>query len=289
MSIDIDFRKDYSLILKEELSSMGIGIDQTIPIDEIPYIYFNFRKRMIPKQPRMVIKANDFTCPADLISGLDNLERKIIAGDDLTSHLSKSVSRNYEGTDDLLNDWGIHHLHLGINMENGFVERTKPVLFCVVTEKYIYFIAIKLHGEWTDQSLLTTVYRNWPDLIKPFIIPGVVSIVNKQTNEDIKILRKGNVNHIIELEAGVVIRPPGGGCATDGTSNEVVTNVFTVMMILSNFEERIKENENIIRKHIIAKNKTPVRTLKFNLEIEKDNLIAYEIYSKLVFIDESFE
>jgi hypothetical protein len=114
MAIDIDLRKDYSLMRRQELSTLGIEIDQTIPIDEIPYLYFNFKKRIISQQPRKIMKANDFNCPANLLSGLDNLERKIIDGEDLTPHLSKSVSRNYEGVDYLLNDWGIYHLHLGI-------------------------------------------------------------------------------------------------------------------------------------------------------------------------------
>jgi hypothetical protein len=280
MPIDIDFRKDYSLILMKELSSLGIEIDQTMPSEEIPYIYFNFEKRKIPQQARRIIKANDFTCPSDLSLGLDNLERKIINGDDLTPHLSKSVFRNYEGVDYLLNDWGIHHLHLGIEMEGKFVKRTGPVLFCIVTEEVIYFIATKQHGEWTDQTLLTTVYKNWPKLLQPFIMPNVISLETKLVNEDIKKRRKGNIMYPIELEHGVVIYPPGGGYATDGTSNEVVAKVFTAMRLLSDFEEEIKIKENNIRKQIIDKNKTPARTIKFQLVIKEDNLYAYEIFSK---------
>jgi hypothetical protein len=268
---------------KRELHTLGIEIDQAIPIDKIPYIYFNFMKRMIIQRPRKIMKANDFTCPTDLLSGLNNLESKIINGDDLTPHLSKRVSMNYEGVDYLLNDWGIHHLHLGITMENGYVNRTDPVLFCKVTEDIIYFIDTKCHGEWSDQLLLTTIYKNWPDLIKPFIMHGVISLENKQTNEDIKKIRKGNVNHLIELEPGVVIYPPGGGYATDGTSNDVVAKVLKVMRVLSDFEEKIKTNENGISKKIIAKNKTLTRTLEFKLETKENDLIAYEVYSKMMF------
>jgi len=285
MPIDIDFRKDYSLIRKEDLSSVGIEIDQAIPIEKIPYIYFNFIKRKILKQPRRIMKANNFTCPINLLSGLDNLEKKILVGDDLTPHLSKSVFKKYKGIDYLLNDWGIHHLHLGINMENDFVNRTESILFCIVTEEVIYFIAIKLHGEWTDQSLLVTVYKNWPELIKPFVIPGVISLINKQNNDDIGKYRKGNLFHLIELEPNVVLYPPGGGYATDGTSREVVKKAHQIMKILTDFEEKIKANENIIRRQIIAQNKTPARTLKFKLLIKEDNLIAYEIYSKAAFFN----
>lgn len=283
MPIDIDFRKDYSLMLKEELCSLGIKIKQTTPFEEIPYIYFNFEKRKITQQARSIMKANDFSCPSDLLPGLDNLERKIITGDDLTPHLSKSVFRKYEGVDYLLNDWGIHHLHLGIEIEDKFVKRTVPVLFCIVTEEVIYFIAIKLHGEWTDQSLLTTVYKSWPDLIRPFIMSGVISLSSKLDNKDIEKRREGNIMYPIELEPGVVIFPPGGGYATDGTSNEVVTKVFTAMRMLTDFEERIKSNEKNIKKQIIDKNKTPARTLKFKLIKKKDSLIAYEFYSKMMF------
>jgi hypothetical protein len=291
MPINIDFRKDFSLMLKEELCSLGIEVGQTMPNEEIPYIYFNFEKRRISQKVRRIMKANDFTCPPDLLPGLSNLERKIIAGDDLTPHLSKSVFRKYEGVDYLLNDWGIHHLHLGIEMEKKFVKRTDPVLFCIVTEEVIYFIATKLHGEWTDQLLLTTVYKNWPDLIRPFIMSGVISLSSKLDNKDIEKLRKGNVMHPVELEPGAVIYPPGGGYATDGTSNEVVAKVLATIRFFTDYEEKIKSNESNIRKQIIDKNKTPARTLRFRLIKKEDSLIAYELYSKIVlsYDDVTFE
>jgi hypothetical protein len=283
MPIDIDFRKDYSLMLKEKLCSLGIEIDQTIPIEKIPYIYYNFEKRRISQQTRKVMKADDFTCPHYLLSGLDNLERKIVAGDDLTPHLSKRVFMEYTGVDYLLNDWGIHHLHLGIKMRKKFVTRTTTVLFCIVTEEVIYFLTTKPHKEWTDRSLLTIVYKNWPDLIKPFTMSGVISLLSNPDNEDIKNLRKGNISYSIELEHGVVIYPPGGGYATDGTSRDVVTNVHRIMRMLTDFEERIKSNESNIKKQIINNKKTPFRTLKIKLINNKDSLIAYEIYSKMMF------
>jgi len=282
MPIDIDFRKDYELIMKEELRTVGIVIDQTIPYDDIPYIYHNFMKRNIKPQPRNILKASDFNCPTDLIPGLDNLERKIISGDDLKPHLSKSVFTQYEGTDYLLNDWGVHHLHLGITIENGFVKRTNSVLFCIVTENTIYFITIKEHKKWHEQDILKTVYINWVELIEPFIMNGVISVVNKPTDDNVKSLRYGHIMYPIEIDTGVVIYPPGGGYTTDGTSNEVVKKVFSSMRIITNFEEKIKANENNIRRYIIKKNKTPAKTMKFKLEFKNDNMIAYEVYSKVL-------
>jgi hypothetical protein len=114
-------------------------------------------------------------------------------------------------------------------------------------------------------------------------MPGIITLTNKYTNEDIEKLRNGNIMYPVELEEGVIIYPPGGGYASDGTSNDVVDKVFEVMRILTDFEERIKTNESSIRKKIFAKNKTPARTLKFKLEFKENDLIAYEIYSKMMF------
>jgi hypothetical protein len=252
-------------------------------MDEIPYIYFNFKKRKIFSQPRTIQKSKEFICPPELILGLDNLERKIVTGDDLTPHLSKLVCNDPKFKDYMLNDWNIYHLHLGININNGFVERTDPVLFCMVTDKIVFFIAMKHHREWTDKSLLSIVYLNWPDLINPFILSGVISTSSNPTNEEICKLRKGNVMMIIEIAPGVVIAPPGRGYMTDGTSREVVIQRDNCMRMITNFEVKIKLSEGDIRKQIISANKTPARKLMFKLQIKDDNLIAYEIYSKMYF------
>jgi hypothetical protein len=283
MSIDIDLRKDYSLLLKNELHSLGIEIDINIPIDEIPCIYFNHIKRKIYPKPRRILKSDSFICPPELLLGLGNLENKIISGENLTPHLSKLVYIDYKSRDYMLNDWGIFHLHLGINMTDGFVDRTDPVLFCIVREETVYFIAMKHHGEWTDKSLLSIVYSNWSDLLKPFILPGVLSTTSNPTNEDIGKCRKGNVMLILEIAPGVVIAPPGGGYMTDGTSREVVTKKNNTMRMLSYLEDKIKANERNIRKRIISENKTPAKKLKFKLQIKDDTIFVYEIYSKMFF------
>jgi hypothetical protein len=45
----------------------------------------------------------------------------------------------------MLNDWGIHHLHLGtkISKNTGFVERTGPLLFVKFEKNVAYFIGVK--------------------------------------------------------------------------------------------------------------------------------------------------
>lgn len=51
-------------------------------------------------------------CPSELQFGLDLVMTNIEQGVDLGPYLSKKIA-DLDYDDDLLNDWGVHHLHLG--------------------------------------------------------------------------------------------------------------------------------------------------------------------------------
>ncbi len=283
MSVKMNFHDDWIAMLRKDLLCLGVNLENSVDKDSIPFIYFNCRKRIIPRNDRRVAKSDVFQCPSDLLDGLAKLEVKIISGDDLTPHLSKLVLKRYDSKDYLLNDWGIHHLHLGKNIEaDRFVTRTGPVLYCKVTDDCIYFIDVKEHGRWTEQELLKIIYRNWRDTLEPYIVAGALGTTHHPTDEEIKALRKANVNALLEIEPGVVIAPPGGGYASDGTSIEVVIARDNIVKYLKDFETRIMQNEKDIRRQIQSKT-TPARELNFRLEHRGSRFVAYEIYSKMYF------
>lgn len=69
-------------------------------------------------------------------SGYKTLKAKFANGDDVTPHLSSNILNDtYE--DYLLNDWGIHHFHLGQNISDGFAGRTGPLLFALITNSNV--------------------------------------------------------------------------------------------------------------------------------------------------------
>jgi len=283
MSIEIDFYTDWIEMAKKHLNLLGVTLQTSVDKDSIPFIYFNCKKRIIPKFRRRILKSDVFRCPPELSDGLTYLENKIVNGEDLTPHLSKLVLKKYDSRDYMLNDWGIYHLHLGKTIEaDGFVTRTGPVLYCRVDQSCVYFIHIKDHGNWSEQELLRIVYRNWKDTLEPHIVKGALGTENHPTNDEIKALRKANVNTLLEIDNGVVLAPPGGGYATDGTSMEVVLSRDNLIKYLEDFESQIKKNEDEIRKQIQTKT-IPASQLQFKLEYRSNRFVAYEVYSKMFF------
>ena len=56
--------------------------------------------------------------------------------------------------DGLLNEWGVHHLHLGTksySKNHAFIARTGPLLLALIAEDDFYAINVYLHGAWESQ------------------------------------------------------------------------------------------------------------------------------------------
>ena len=280
MSIKINFYDDWIEMLRDELRNTGVTLQSTVDKDAIPFIYFNCQKRIIPRRVREIAVSDVFECPANLRSGLFKLEKKIRAGDDLTPHLSRLVLKRYDSKDYLLNDWGIHHLHLGEVIEDdGFVTRTGPVLYCKVSDGCAYFIDVREHGKWNEQELLRIIYGNWKEILDPV---GVMGTRHHPTDDEIGALRKGNINTLLEIEPGVVIISPGGGYASDGTSIEVVFARDKAIKYLQEFQTKITQNEEDIRRKIEEKT-TAASELCFKLKYIGGRFVAHELDSDTYF------
>jgi hypothetical protein len=95
--------------------------------------------------------------------GIDLVGSKIELGIDLRPHISRKIV-DLHFDDDLLNEWDIHHLHLGTTLDaNGFVKRTGPVLFVRFDRQNAYFINVLGHGSWTNQDMIRIIHRKWPE------------------------------------------------------------------------------------------------------------------------------
>ena len=96
--------------------------------------------------------------------------------------------------DDLLNDWGIHHLHLGTEYnKRGKIKRSKNLLFCIINSKSVYFINIQEHkANWANKELLEIVYDNWSELLDYCNIDkfGQITLISKPNSDKIRKLRK---------------------------------------------------------------------------------------------------
>ena len=129
--------------------------------------------------------------------------------------------------DGLLWDFGMHHFHLSRKPhsdkkigEKGFVERSDYLLFAMTTQDHAYSVDIRPHHDpqnlgWVRQELRKIVYLNWPELIEPHILRGVQG--DMLIDEEVKELRRKNVNHAPDL-GGSAVAPLGGGSMADGSS-----------------------------------------------------------------------
>ena len=95
--------------------------------------------------------------------------------------------------DRMLNDWGVHHLHLGDHIQrNGFIDRTKALLFCRFEQDDAYFVDILSHDYFFEQNLGVIMHENWPDMLRRHRLNGIKGA--PITNAEISALREKNCN-----------------------------------------------------------------------------------------------
>ncbi|MBK6606007.1 MAG: hypothetical protein IPH52_03740 [Leptospiraceae bacterium] len=270
MKIEINFIKDIAISFRGELERYGY---KNIPDDNdgIVNAYFKVLHRIISFAPRSIEKSDAFLCPPELIHGLEILEYKITKGENINSYQSKKLMDTQEN-DPLLNDWGIHHLHLGVeNKANGFIERSGSLLYAFFTEDTAYFINVLGHGEWTNKSLLEILDRNWSELT----VPWEMNIINIEEfdSESMGKMRKVGGTFFTKIN-GKVFAPPGGGYTTARTSMIAGIDSDHFLMRLEDYEKGIKDNlgelEKIIKRNLNAK----INKLDLKPEIKNGILFA---------------
>jgi hypothetical protein len=76
----------------------------------------------------------------------------------------------------LLNNWGVHHLHISSTVEaDGFVERRpkEPLLFVSFTADAAYLIDLMKHGDWCRDHVLEVLASEWPRAGVIYEVKGV--------------------------------------------------------------------------------------------------------------------
>ena len=203
--------------------------------------YLGVRRRWIPPGPRQIHKAKCFSCPRQHAAALAHIENTIKSGGDLTPHLSTKILY-LKYNDPMMNDWGIHHLHLGTRPETkgknkGFVKRTGPLLYCYFTESDAYLLDIRDHGAFEDQELVAIMHENWPFLLERFRTKGTKG--SQLTDEEVRELRRKRANHFMTMNDGTVYRMIGEGVTTSGENIADVINTDRLLDWLSHAERAV--------------------------------------------------
>ena len=283
--VEINFLADGSDFLRSQLRAMRYSASETESPEQISLKYFNLLKRLIPSYPRQVLVSNKFSCPVELEMGLEIIKKKIRNGEDLRPHLSRRI-QNLDYNDPLLNDWGIHHLHLGTTLDaSGFITRTGPVLFARFDNERAFLINVMEHANWSKQEFIRILHENWPDSIRSFRLDRIWKLTYVPSDTDIKDLRQAKIQTFVQLEEGIVYAPLGGGYDRSGRSSDARIQSNCWMKTLENWEKWVRDNYLLLVEQAKHEGVTFGSKLKFRLMIndpkvyalEEASLVAWEI------------
>ena len=227
MEVKTNILGDYAQILRKRLID-DVGYPESavaiIPDDgSLILAYLRVYRRLVSNVPRAIFKAKGFACPPEHVDALAQIERKIRNGESINPYLSRKLI-NIGYNDPLLNDWGIQHLHLGERVSTegkhrGFIKGTKELLYVYFDKQCAYFIKILGHGsDFADQILIQTIHDNWPEVLKPYRDPNIISVYPRNpTSTERHKLRQANLNvGIVTVSDGTTYVMIGGSVMTSG-------------------------------------------------------------------------
>ena len=273
MKLKAYFVKDWHDSLKDILvNHWGIDISK-VDEKDLPIVYFNAQQRRIDQRPRKIEMSDDFQCPVELQEGWNKIQRQIYNGDDITPHLSKFV-KDSDKKDEMLNDFGVHHFHLGTELKGDFIKRTKPLLFALVTNECLHAIKIYEHGQWTNSEIVEVIHRNWPDVIKKHIINGDHHKSNI-TDSERMILRGNNCNAFLTVSDGTTYAPIGGGVMGSGHNIQSIIEMDKQHVFLETLQNSLESQLVNIRPDLKKQGYNDEDELIAKLVITKTEYRAY--------------
>lgn len=266
ISVEADFQDDLRVHCLAELTNLGVSLPKE-PSDVFAACagYFNVLFRLIPQQPRHVFKSGALRrrrLTHRQRSRLGAIVREIEGGVDLRPRLSKNILKP-DYNDKLLQDWGIHHLHVGPrNAAHG-----AELLFVYVTEEYAYLIDWYAgHGvdSFADQALMQILHENWPDAIERErahgYVPGSLEPASLTPTERQSLRAKFTLG--TQMADGTIYLPIGGGTTLDGGSSRVLGRVQYERQLAHNAQEWVTNNAVLVRDAIARKTGTSVDALE---------------------------
>lgn len=277
-------------------------------------LFYNLTNRLVEPQPREVHKSKIFYCPSKFRNTLEDIEKKIKNGGDITPYLSRGIRwvddedlKRSGHRDALLDSWGIHHIHLGAHIEsNGFIKRSGPILFVKFDIGNTYFLLIKKHGRkgkrrydpWNDQFLIDIIHKSWSELLSDY--EAKVEVV-KATDEEIKQWKKGNINILPTSKDGTTFFSPGGGVVLSGDNIQNVRICYHIFAYIDVVEKCLKDNVSELIK-LLRQNGKNVKSpmdfqlisfkfigLKLRLEVFEKNSQVYILFEEGKLPQISFE
>jgi hypothetical protein len=281
MHVEANFLEDLRVALVARLRRAMFKVSNKVTVEAACAAYFNLQKRYIPRGARLVLRSRKIASapyPKWISAALGRIAAISDGGGDLNPYQSDTL-RKPTLNDALLNDWGIHHLHLGEPNSSGyFTTRTSELLYVLVGSEHLYFIDVRHHGaSFTDKELLEIVHQDWPEAIASYRAPGASRV--SLTDDQRRRLRKKNAQTLVEMSDGTVYIGPGGGMMADGSSFEVRLRADRLMGAVHGQQELYVREASAIRNALLAQRNVNLDRLKLRLVVEEgtDGMLSFSV------------
>jgi hypothetical protein len=216
-------------------------------------VYHNWINRLVKPQPRVVHKSKAFLQNPKTMqraSDLAQLIADIEQGRDLTKYLSRGIVRAPAGIpgqdrrpdlDLMLNDWGVHHLHISSIIEaDGFVKRDGPLLFVSFKPDAAYLIDIMTHRDWARDHVLEVLAAEWPDKGVIHEVKGALGLKNSVMGQRRATARRKHLNTQFEFQGKVFM--PIGFMSSAGTTFAATREADKLLDRVAVFERELAGN-----------------------------------------------
>ena len=295
----MSLESDLSRLIRDQFDNNSISYDPTTPVQRLTARYFEVSMRRIEPTPRQVhfsdqihtslgelSRAGESDSSArDAWGMVFGLRQHLVDGVNVNAFLSKNI-RNAVGWDGLFWHYGMHHFHLGRGTDkDGFVKRSKHLLFAIVDPMDAYFVDVRPHPEkdgigWVSQELLRIVHSNWPKLIEANVLHGISG--SELTDEEMQELRRKNTNYAMNID-GKAIAPLRGGMAGDGSSGLCTLSAISLLKELQRQEKVLRHDEvrQAVAQDLREKGFDVEPSLEFELVLLEDLPTSPELIASL--------
>ena len=286
-TIAADFTADLNAFALDALSASGYPAPSRGEAWAPLYAYANLRRRMVDPQPRAVVESTALASRVllpELRAGVDRLTTVMERGDDLRPYQSKLVAKSATYQDQLLNDWGIQHFHLGtLKRTATHCDRTGELLFAWIEPERVLLVDVLDHGSFEEQEILEIIHVEWPEVLRRFHMPMITDVRPDYRGEERRQLRRAGVMMMTKLSDGTVLMPPGGGISTAATGTADTTAVHSWLREVRALEARCRDEIDAIRAAIEQAKGVAPDHLALKLHVTDTGLAVEETSTGLVF------
>lgn len=214
------------IALLDWLTAQAEPLPDETPLERLAVLAFSVLHRTMPTRMWSVSVSQELLASPGLAthrSMVLRLAALAAAGISLRGYQSTSLERS-EYNDMLLNDWGIHHLHLAEGphpSRSSFKARTGDLLFVMPAGDRLLFLTVLPHQQWANDELIEVLHRNFPVVLEPYLLP-ITGLEYLPSPEQRLTARKAGLVVPTRAPDGRFYTPPGGGYATSGRNVRVV-------------------------------------------------------------------